>query len=376
MEKRNFKRITIDEFSTNLPDLKNIFESKSVVIAKWLIYTIKKGLKNGYIKESDILPLKSDFAYLLGVSVGTMQNSFRYVEDLGLVESKQCIGTIVKNNNKPSFKKLTTKRDLATEAIKRYISSSAFSVGAKLPSSRTIATIIGHSANTTRIALEYLSIQNIIEHRYKNAKEYGWVVKSLDFELNNYTQKQTLANSITEDLEKFIETNLKIGDKMPSHHELAKKLNTSIKTVHDGLKVLVSKGILLARRGRYGTTVIKIPNDKNINLKPETSIFAPAKDCAFYHYEKIENHIKRMIANEYQVGDKLPSINELSLEFDISPNTIRKAIHNLAKDGYLLFSRGRYGGTFVIDIPEIEQQTFKWLAVNPQYAQMYKATYK
>ena len=78
-----------------------------------------------------------------------------------------------------------------------------------------------------------------------------------------------------------------------------------------------------------------------------------------------------MIANEYNIGDKLPSIMELSNMLDLSPNTIRKAFHNLAKEGYLVFSRGRYGGTFVIDIPEIEAQTFKWLAVNPQYAKEY-----
>ena len=74
-----------------------------------------------------------------------------------------------------------------------------------------------------------------------------------------------------------------------------------------------------------------------------------------------------MIAEEYDIGEKLPSIIEMSKMLDLSPNTIRKAFHNLAKEGLLVFSRGRYGGTFIIDIPEIEQQTFKWLAVNPQY---------
>ncbi len=107
------------------------------------------------------------------------------------------------------------------------------------------------------------------------------------------------------------------------------------------------------------------------SMKPETSIFASAKDTAFYHYEKTQNYLKRMIATEYEVGDKLPSIQELSKSLDLSPNTIRKAFHNLAKEGYLVFSRGRYGGTFVIDIPEVESQTFKWLAVNPQYAKEY-----
>lgn len=129
--------------------------------------------------------------------------------------------------------------------------------------------------------------------------------------------------------------------------------------------------MLLSRRGRYGTSVIKLPNSESFSQKPETSIFAPAQDTAFYHYEKTQEHIKRMIAQDYEIGDKLPSIVELSKKLDLSPNTIRKAFHNLAKDGYLVFSRGRYGGTFVIDIPEVEAQAFKWLAVNPKYAQEY-----
>ena len=78
-----------------------------------------------------------------------------------------------------------------------------------------------------------------------------------------------------------------------------------------------------------------------------------------------------MIAENYEIGAKLPSIMELSQELNLSPNTIRKAFHNLAKEGYLAFSRGRYGGTFVIDIPENEEEAFKWLAVNPQYAEIY-----
>jgi hypothetical protein len=36
-----------------------------------------------------------------------------------------------------------------------------------------------------------------------------------------------------------------------------------------------------------------------------------------------------------------------------------------------VFSRGRYGGTFIIDMPEVENHSFKWLAVNPQYAHEY-----
>jgi DNA-binding transcriptional regulator YhcF (GntR family) len=89
-----------------------------------------------------------------------------------------------------------------------------------------------------------------------------------------------------------------------------------------------------------------------------------------YHTNKIstQNKIKEMIATNYQVGERLPSIMQLSKMMDLSPNTIRKAFKNLAKEGYICFTRGRYGGTFVLDIPEMEnEQTFKWLAVSQDY---------
>lgn len=376
-KKSDLTKIKISDITLELPDLKYCEESKSIVIGKWLSEWIKSDLLTGKIQINNIIPSKAEFAYLLGVSVGTMQNAFRYLEDLGYVESKQCIGTMVKdyNNSESTVRKLTSKRDLAVEAIKRYIKTDGFKVGAQLPSSSTIATIIGFATNTTRLALETLATQNIVCHRFKNARDCGWSVVTLNFEIKTGVIKQaseTLVDMVVKDLEEYINNNLKIGDKMPAHGELSKKLKASLKTVHDALAVLIDRGILLARRGRYGTTVIKMPNGQISTLKPETSIFAPARDTAFYHYEKTQNHIKRMIAEEYDIGDKLPSIMELSKNFDLSPNTIRKAFHNLAKEGYLVFSRGRYGGTFVIDIPEIEAQTFKWLAVNPQFAKQYQ----
>ena len=370
-KKSSFTAIDISQVDIKLPELKDISESKSVVIGKWLMKYIEHGLKNNKIEVNNIMPSKADFAYKLGVSIGTMQNAFRYIEDLGYVESKQCIGTLVRDYKQPvtTMRKLTSKRDMASEVIKRNIINGGYKIGMTLPSSRAIASIIGYSANTTRLALDYLCAQGILEHKFKNANEYGWVLKSLDFDITQETnvKSKTLVDMVVKDLENYISNNLKTGDKIPPHSALSQELKASLKTVHDALKILADRGILLPRRGKYGTTVIKLPNDNSISVKPEMSIFAPAKDTAFYHYEKTQNKIKRMIADEYDIGEKLPSIIEMSKMLDLSPNTIRKAFHNLAKEGYLVFSRGRYGGTFIIDIPEIEQQTFKWLAVNPQY---------
>jgi DNA-binding GntR family transcriptional regulator len=321
-----------------------------------------------------LLPSKPDLAYMLGVSIGTIQNALRYIEDLGYVESKQCIGTIVRDkNNTEQMRKLTSKRELAVNLIKKYIKDKAYMVGDVLPSTRNISASIHCSANTTRLALQTLGTSGILEHKFKNSDEIGWVVKSLNFNIEEFeNENNTLVRKVEGDLKSYITNNLKTGDRIPAHSTLSEKLSVSIKTIHDALKTLIDDGILLARRGRYGTTVLKMPNDNSIAQKKETSIFASAPETAFYYYERTQNNIKKMIAENYQIGEKLPSIMELSKQMDLSPNTIRKAFHNLAKEGYLAFSRGRYGGTFVIDIPETEEETYKWLAVNPKYAEVYK----
>lgn len=378
LDKSELKKLTVKDISTALPDLKNIFESKAIVIANWLIAWIETDFKAGKIKETDLLPQKADLAYHLGVSIGTMQNAFRYIEDKGYVESKQCLGTMVRDWKKPSLnvRKLTSKRDICVELIKKYIIEKKVKIGQKIPSSRILANLIGASSNTTRLALENLCSLGIIERKFKSSNEANWFLKSNDFSMPKNSpdvlNNVTLVEKVEKDLEDYIAKKLKIGDKLPAHEQLSAELKVSIKTIHDALKTLVKKGVLITRRGRYGTTVIKIPGEGSTSVKKETSIFASAQETAFYNYEKTQNHIKSLIAKNYEIGSKLPPILELSKELDLSPNTIRKALNNLANEGYLRFARGRWGGTFVIDIPDISSQSFKWLAVNPKYVEAYK----
>lgn len=378
LDKAKLRKIDIKDISISLPDLKNIFESKAIVIANWLIDWIETDFKNGKINETNLLPQKSEFAYHLGVSIGTIQNALRYVEDRGYVESKQCIGTMIRDWKKETLnvRKLTSKRDICVDLIKNFIIDNKLKVNQKIPSSRVLANIIKASANTTRLALENLCSLGILEKQYASSSDSTWVVKSTEFSIpkakTDISNNITLVEKIEKDLEDYISKKMKVGDRMPAHEDLSAEFKVSIKTIHDALKSLIKKGILLARRGRYGTTVIKMPNEEALSVKKETSIFASAQETAFYNYEKTQNHIRSLIAQNYEIGSKLPSILELSKELDLSSNTIRKALNNLAKEGYLRFVRGRYGGTFVIDIPETSSQPFKWLAVNPKYVEVYK----
>lgn len=374
-KKSDLKQIKISDITYPTPDLKNITISKASAIGNWLGEWISNGLAAGSLEQNSLLPSKADFAYFLGVSIGTMQNAFRIAEDSGYLESKQCIGTFIKDKStaQTQVRKLTSKRETAINEIKKYIINCGYKSGQSLPASRAIALLTGCSVNTTRLALEFLCSEGILEHKYKNSKESGWKILTTEFKpvLTKNCEQQTLVQKVVIDLKNFIEAHYKIGDKIPPHSELSQILKASIKTVHDALSVLIDEEILLPHRGRYGTTVINMPYSREKSSKKESAIFAPAQETVFYFYEKTQNKIKEMIANDYEIGQKFPSIQELSKKMDLSPNTIRKAYQNLAKEGYLGFSRGRYGGTFVLDIPENDTGSFKWLAVNPKYAEAY-----
>jgi GntR family transcriptional regulator len=66
--------------------------------------------------------------------------------------------------------------------------------------------------------------------------------------------------------------------------------------------------------------------------------------------EKLYIQIMRLLVDEigrgtWNIGDRIPSEDELAVRFGVSKITIRQALSNLAADGYLMKVQGR--GTFV-----------------------------
>ncbi len=57
----------------------------------------------------------------------------------------------------------------------------------------------------------------------------------------------------------------------------------------------------------------------------------------------------RIVSGKIPVGRRLPSRHELVAEFDLSPNTIKKALDILKAEGVLESSPGR--GVYVKDVP-------------------------
>ena len=63
-------------------------------------------------------------------------------------------------------------------------------------------------------------------------------------------------------------------------------------------------------------------------------------------YYQIKNQIKAWIIDgEYAAGDKIPSVNALSRQFNVNGLTIRRAVSQLVQEGILVTKKG--SGTFV-----------------------------
>ncbi len=370
------RQIEISELPKELPDFNSAFEPKDSLIKKWIINWIISAVKKNTIKENDLIPKKSDISAYLGVSVGTVQNAIRYVEDEGFLKSKQKLGTMISSASSPfnSLKKSNSKRDKAVIQIKNYILENNFKIDKPVLSSRRMSEILGISQNTTRLAYEFLCKEGILQSKQIRGNEANWILlkkpveRSFSYKEIDVTYSDTLVTLITDELKQYISQNYNIGDKIPPTDELSQILNVSPKTVHDVIKKLNDDGILISRRGRYGTILARNPYVNEIEPLKESSIFSSAENAALYSYQKIQNQIVNLISNKYDIGDKIPSMQALAKMFDVSTNTIRKALLNLEKQNLIKFGRGRFGGTFIIDKPDVsEKQQYQWISINPNY---------
>ena len=217
-KKNELPRVDINNLKASLPDLKNSNKTQAILV--WLIDWIDNSIKSKKIISDTLLPTKAEFAYALGVSLGTIQNVLKQLEDKGYIYSKQCIGSIIRcsKNSDSVIRKRTSKKDITENKIKNYIISASFKLGDKLPASRTLAKETGMTLNTVRNALNKLISDKILEYNSKK----DLIIKSLDFTMNN-TDEETLVSKVKNDLKKYICDNFKVGDKLPAHNQLAER---------------------------------------------------------------------------------------------------------------------------------------------------------
>lgn len=74
-------------------------------------------------------------------------------------------------------------------------------------------------------------------------------------------------------------------------------------------------------------------------------------DPARYRYEQVADHIQAAVRDgRYRIGARLPSQDELAIEFGVARMTIRRAIPLLIARGVVRVLPGR--GTFIISTGE------------------------
>lgn len=374
------KKILISQIDTPKPDYKKSQLSKEKTVLRWLIDFITFSVRNGAIEYGSILPSKSELANYLGVSIGTVQNAIRQAEDMGYFESKQSVGTMVKDPTlvDKKFEKMLSKKDIAVEEIKKYIIDNKIKTGSQLPSVLVLSSVINFHQNTIRLALECLVREGILLRVELRGHKVCWIYQ------NKIVQKQsgvslyenntcvTLIDKTANKLKEYIVSNCTLGDRVPSNEEFSKMFNVSIRTVNEATRILNQQNIILSRRGKYGTIYLNDPQKiKKQKEREEKSLFMSRgqkeglRNTYLYNWEKALSALKKYIMQNHESGDKIPSMKTLAAILSVSTNTVKKAVSILCDEGYLITQRGKYGGIFVLEIPQKESEAFTWLALNP-----------
>lgn len=379
------KKILISQIDVKKPDYKTSILSKEKTVLKWLIDYIDSSLKKGSISYGMLLPAKAELASYLGVSIGTVQNAIRQAEDMGYFESKQSVGTAVKNPNSSStkFEKMLSKKDVAVAELKKYIIDNKIKTGSQLPNVAVLSSIINSHQNTLRLALECLVREGILLRVELKGNKVCWIYQNkIEQKTQNPKQDNTVATLIdktVERIKKYIEDNCVLGERIPSNEEFSKMLNVSIRTVNEATRILNEQSIILSRRGRYGTIYLNDPQKiKRQKEREEKSLFMSRgqkeslKTTYLYSWEKTLDALKKYIIQNHESGDKIPSMKKLADVLSVSTNTVKKAVTMLCDEGYLITQRGKYGGIFVLEVPQKEAEAFTWLALNPNVVKVKK----
>ena len=365
------KHLTLDDIKISKPDFDASKEPKGQLVTKWLIDWIKYSLEIGVADIGDFIPTKEELSKYLDVSTATVQNSIRQAKDLGYFISKQSLGTCIADFYSKDINSLDDLcHSTITECkIKKIVLDDHVELNSPIPSISELAERTHISQNTIRFALVNMTQKGYLEKVHIKGNKYSWIYKK-EFSLTNEEIKNgiedenfTLTHQLVEKIKKYIEKTYKNGEKILPNSSFSRMFDVSIKTVNDAMKILNAKKVVLSRRGRYGTIYIGGQNSKMDFVSSERRKVSTPQNYT-YSWQKALTHLKKYIVENYEAGDKIAPIRELATILNVSPNTIRRALSDLFQSGHLVSQRGKLGGIFIMEMPEIEGDSYRWLALN------------
>ncbi len=367
------KQITLEDIKIPKPNFAASKTPKGQLISSWLIDLIKHLLECGLADVGDFLPTKEEFAKYLDVSSATMQISIRQVKNLGYLNSKQSIGTYIADFYSNDIKQddCLCHSSVASCKIKKIIIDEKIRLNFPILSISELAKRTNISQNTIRFALEDLAQKGYLQKKQLRGNKYTWIYKKEFFltkdELMHGVNDEncTLTHQLVEKIKKYIERTYKIGDKIMPNLAFSNMFDVSVKTVNDAMKILNSRKIILSRRGKYGTIYLGGEKTDKMSFVSSEKKKMNLPQNYSYSWQKALHHLKKYIVENYEVGDKIPPIRELATILNVSPNTIRRALESLFQGGFLVSQRGKLGGIFLIDMPQSDEEAYRWLALNP-----------
>ena len=368
------KHLTLNDIKIPKPNFGVSKMPKGQVVSAWLIDWIKHSLEYGIADIGDFIPTKEDLASFLGVSSATVQNSIRQVKDLGYFTSKQSLGTCIADFYSKDIKPQDElcHGSIAECKIKKIVLDEKIELNRPILSISELSRRTDISQNTIRFTLEKLAQRGFLEKIHLKGNKYSWIYKK-EFELTKEEilngiedEDFTLTHQLVEKIQRYIEKTYKQGDKILPNLAFSAMFEVSIKTVNDAMKILNARKTILSRRGRYGTIYLG-------ENKPSKTTFISSErrklnsgQKYIYSWQKALGHLKKYIIENYEEGDKIAPIRELASILNVSPNTIRRALTTLFNSGHLVSKRGKLGGIFIVEMPEADEDAYRWLAINPE----------
>jgi GntR family transcriptional repressor for pyruvate dehydrogenase complex len=92
------------------------------------------------------------------------------------------------------------------------------------------------------------------------------------------------------------------------------------------------------------------PSDEQTHSLIGDALFRPVRNGNAFE-DTVARLLQTIRLGIVAPGEALPAERELATKFSVSRDTVRDAIRELSDAGYLTSKRGRYGGTFVTDVP-------------------------
>lgn len=371
------KRLTVQDIKIPKPDFKLKKQPKSEQISLWLIDWIKHALEHGIADFGDFIPSKEELALFLDVSCATVQNSIRRVKNLGYFYSKQSLGTQIADFHSKDLKPQDDlcHTSVAMCKIKKIIIDDKIEQGSCIPSVFELSKRTDISKNTIRFSLNTLCIDGFLEKKQLKGNKCAWIYKK-EFQLTKEEIEHgineedfTLKHQLVEKIQKYIEKTYKPKEKILPNIAFSNMFDVSIKTVNDAMKVLNARKVILSRRGKYGTIYLGNENVSKTDFLSSERKKLPGQNY-IYSWQKALSHLKKYIIENYKAGDKIAPIRELAEILNVSPNTIRRALSDLFQKEYLVSKRGKSGGIYIIEMPVKDEESYRWLALNPNAVEM------